>query len=86
MSNIGLGLNKFKYKKNLVLNVVTQGPWKTFDWTLNPLNEKIKIIGDKSLSKEIFKELLNLYRTSVQNSKQIRNFQFILMVQINQDQ
>ncbi|MDC3007095.1 3-phosphoshikimate 1-carboxyvinyltransferase [Candidatus Pelagibacter sp.] len=55
---IGLGLNKFKYKKNLVLNAGNSGTLgRLLIGLLIHANEKIKIIGDKSLSRRDFQRV-----------------------------
>ena len=57
---IGNGLNKFKYKKNLVLNAGNSGTLgRLLIGLLIHSNEKIKIIGDKSLSRRDFSRVIN---------------------------
>ena len=54
----GNGLNKFKYKKNLVLNAGNSGTLgRLLIGLLIHSNKKIKIIGDKSLSKRDFQRV-----------------------------
>ena len=51
---IGLGLNGFKYKNNLVLDAGNSGTLGRLILGLL-IHSKVKLKGDKSLSKEIFK-------------------------------
>ena len=54
----GKGLNGYKYKKNIVLNAKNSGTLgRLILGLLVNSNEKIKIIGDKSLSKRDFKRI-----------------------------
>ena len=54
----GNGINGFKYKKNLVLNAGNSGTLgRLILGLLIKSKQKIKLIGDKSLSKETFKGL-----------------------------
>ena len=62
----GKGLDGYKYKKNIVLNAKNSGTLgRLILGLLVNSNEKIKIIGDKSLSKRDFKRVR---RTSFQRS------------------
>ena len=55
---IGVGLNGFKYKKNIILNAGNSGTLsRLIIGMLIHAKEKIKIIGDKSLSKRDFKRI-----------------------------
>ena len=55
---IGKGLNKFRYKKNLVLNAGNSGTLgRLLIGLLIHANKQIKIIGDKSLSRRDFKRV-----------------------------
>ncbi len=52
---IGMGINGYKYKKNIILNAGNSGTLsRLILGLLIHSNEKIKIIGDKSLSKRDF--------------------------------
>jgi len=54
----GKGLNGYKYKKNIVLNAKNSGTLgRLILGLLVNSNEKIKVIGDKSLSKRDFKRI-----------------------------
>ena len=56
----GKGLDGYKYKKNIVLNAKNSGTLgRLILGLLVNSNEKIKIIGDKSLSKRDFKRVAN---------------------------
>ncbi len=56
---IGVGLNGYKYKKNLTLNCGNSGTLaRLISGLLVHSKSKIKIIGDKSLSKRDFKRII----------------------------
>ncbi len=57
---IGVGLNGFKYKKNLILNCGNSGTLgRLILGLLIHSKSKVKIIGDKSLSKRDFKRIVD---------------------------
>ena len=59
----GRGLNGYKYKKNIVINAKNSGTLgRLILGLLADCNEKIKIIGDKSLSKRDFKRVTDPLR------------------------
>ena len=54
---VGNGINGFKYKKNLTINAKNSGTLgRLILGLLIKSPKKIKIVGDKSLSKETFQE------------------------------
>ena len=59
----GKGLNGYKYKKNIVINAKNSGTLgRLILGLLANCDEKIKIIGDKSLSKRDFKRVTDPLR------------------------
>ena len=81
---IGLGLNSFNFKKNLTLNAGNSGTLgRLILGLLIHCPHKVKLIGDKSLSKRDFSRVINPLKNFGANFYQIKSqiYHYIFRVQ-----
>ena len=72
---IGFGLNNFEYKKNLTLNAGNSGTLgRLILGLLIHCPHKVKLIGDKSLSKRDFSRVINPLKNFGANFYQNKKF------------